>query len=449
MYGTASEHSVLYQYHLEGASNVYMSMVQTEGPYYQPNPAPPVPFGSTLGKFPGDMDVEECAAADPQCSVSWALRSVSSSNVVIGGAGLYSWFQDYDQACVDKQNCQERIVSTTYNWNFWLYNLITIGSTQMVSPQRPETPTVAMNNKVANMDSDPTTTIISTSTVIVSPVPFPPCPPGTGPLDEELNKTFLPAYAADNTVAQGTPETAVIVAWLIDTTNAHRCWKNEQGLVDTYWVGMGDSFASGIGAGTIIDNEHECERWNHSTTYYLHEQKEIYKFGFGMRMFIACSGHQTGHMFIDPALDLRGAKASQNRKFLRLPYDMAVVSVGGNDIGFFAIMDKCLYRFFDATCYQWAEKPGECDQVIAEAIGVIERQPTFDNLYRVYSEILDNARPLAGKFTLFVTGYPRYFSVANRDCDGDTLAYWKECYLGPICEQYNSPAFQVEPFLTL
>lgn len=35
MYGTAFEHSLLYQYNLVNAKNVLMSQIQTETPYFQ------------------------------------------------------------------------------------------------------------------------------------------------------------------------------------------------------------------------------------------------------------------------------------------------------------------------------------------------------------------------------------------------------------------------------
>lgn len=64
MYGTASEHNVLYQYQLYGAQNLFMGMIQTESPYFQPKPAPPAPFGTTLGHFAGDIEPDACAAND-------------------------------------------------------------------------------------------------------------------------------------------------------------------------------------------------------------------------------------------------------------------------------------------------------------------------------------------------------------------------------------------------
>ena len=44
LYGTASEHAVLYQYQLYNANNILLAMIQTETPYYQSNPPAPEPY---------------------------------------------------------------------------------------------------------------------------------------------------------------------------------------------------------------------------------------------------------------------------------------------------------------------------------------------------------------------------------------------------------------------
>ena len=41
--------------------------------------------------------------------------------------------QNYDQACVDTQYCQLRLISTGNNENIYLYNIFTIGSAWMVA----------------------------------------------------------------------------------------------------------------------------------------------------------------------------------------------------------------------------------------------------------------------------------------------------------------------------
>lgn len=48
-YGSSVEHNVLYQYQLVGAKDIYLGCMQTETPYFQPNPPATKPF--TIGKF--------------------------------------------------------------------------------------------------------------------------------------------------------------------------------------------------------------------------------------------------------------------------------------------------------------------------------------------------------------------------------------------------------------
>lgn len=56
-----------------------------------------------------------------------------STNVQILGAGLYNWFQEYTQLCVDTQDCQKRVFSVTDSGDIWVYNLYTIGTVEMVN----------------------------------------------------------------------------------------------------------------------------------------------------------------------------------------------------------------------------------------------------------------------------------------------------------------------------
>jgi hypothetical protein len=133
MYGTASEHHVMYQYQVSQAQNLYMAMIQTESPYYQPSPAAPAPF--TAGLFPNDPTFSDCdTGSSSDCAVSWALRIIDSTIIYSMGAGLYSWFSDYDQTCLSTEDCQRRAVYISQSTDTWLYNLVTKGIVEMVSP---------------------------------------------------------------------------------------------------------------------------------------------------------------------------------------------------------------------------------------------------------------------------------------------------------------------------
>jgi glucan 1,3-beta-glucosidase len=68
------------------------------------------------------------------CDFSWAVIVEGVANMTIASAGLYSWFDNYVQPCVDTQNCQQRLfLNNGGNEGFRLFNLITIGSVEMLS----------------------------------------------------------------------------------------------------------------------------------------------------------------------------------------------------------------------------------------------------------------------------------------------------------------------------
>lgn len=96
LYGTSSEHSVFYQYNFNGARNVFAAMIQSESPYFQPKPQAPSPFNDAVGALPGDPDYNQTAGVPHE---SWALVMRKSADVLIAGAGLYSWSSSFDEDC--------------------------------------------------------------------------------------------------------------------------------------------------------------------------------------------------------------------------------------------------------------------------------------------------------------------------------------------------------------
>jgi glucan 1,3-beta-glucosidase len=59
---------------------------------------------------------------------------VGSSDVLVYGAGLYSFFDNYDQVCVAGQNCQNNMVSIEGSVdNLSLFGLSTKAAVSMVS----------------------------------------------------------------------------------------------------------------------------------------------------------------------------------------------------------------------------------------------------------------------------------------------------------------------------
>lgn len=143
LYGTASEHNVLYQYQLSSAKDLLLGMIQTESPYFQGTPPAPKPF--ELGLFSNDPAFEDCTPESTGCGFSWGVRIIDSSTIYILGAGIYSWFSSYSQDCLTTENCQQRGIEIEGSHDVWLYNIATKAIIEMISPLK-ETPTYARDN---------------------------------------------------------------------------------------------------------------------------------------------------------------------------------------------------------------------------------------------------------------------------------------------------------------
>jgi glucan 1,3-beta-glucosidase len=119
-----------------------MGSIQTETPYYQPDPAPPTPF------------TVDAAFKDPQSSEksAWGLWVEKSQSIFVLGAGHYSvrknallqrlfwltlarlqFFQNYKQDCLKANTCQNQIVNIDDVSTIALYQLATVGVVNSLS----------------------------------------------------------------------------------------------------------------------------------------------------------------------------------------------------------------------------------------------------------------------------------------------------------------------------
>ncbi|KAF5021729.1 hypothetical protein F66182_6230 [Fusarium sp. NRRL 66182] len=112
---SGSEHHVLYQYQLVNTRDVYIGHVQTEQAYFQPLPPAQYPFppAPLLNDPNFQMDCQN-DPAPAECNMGWAMRIINSSDVAVYGAGLYSFFKNYNDSCASNKSpeyCQERVLS--------------------------------------------------------------------------------------------------------------------------------------------------------------------------------------------------------------------------------------------------------------------------------------------------------------------------------------------------
>lgn len=110
---------------------MFAGFIQTETPYWQPTPdAQSQPY------------VRQAAFNDPAYAAgqsAWGLRVVDSSNVLVYGGGLYSFFKSYDVSCSspDKPQgsriCQNRVLSIEGASSFQAFALSEVASEQMLT----------------------------------------------------------------------------------------------------------------------------------------------------------------------------------------------------------------------------------------------------------------------------------------------------------------------------
>ncbi|KAI1260666.1 glycoside hydrolase family 55 protein [Xylariaceae sp. FL1019] len=86
--GTSVEHHARYQYNFYNTQNIFAGQIQTETPYYQPNPTgrSPYPLNLTLGDPNFDVSCPS-GSSEARCADAWGLSVKASKNILVYGAG--------------------------------------------------------------------------------------------------------------------------------------------------------------------------------------------------------------------------------------------------------------------------------------------------------------------------------------------------------------------------
>ncbi|WP_282701554.1 SGNH/GDSL hydrolase family protein [Streptomyces sp. CC219B] len=146
------------------------------------------------------------------------------------------------------------------------------------------------------------------------------------------------------------------------------------------YVALGDSYSSGVGAGSYIGSSGDCKRSTKAHPYLWAAANSPSSFAF-----TACSGARTGDVLAGQMGPLNSATA------------LVSISVGGNDAGFADVMttcvlqsdSACLSRINTARAYVDSTLPGKLDSV--------------------YSAI----RAKAPSARVVVLGYPRFYKLGT------------------------------------
>ena len=175
---------------------------------------------------------------------------------------------------------------------------------------------------------------------------------------------------------------------------------------------MGDSYASGVGAGDQPkDDTNRCFRFPNAYPQVMQNNYKSPKFNQ-----VACSGNKVPQIKDKELLD----KPESDGKYGTRPVwgqnpDFVTITMGGNDVGILNLVSTCILSF-----KLWGD---DCDTVIQKALG-IATGPTLsgqlDDLMKAI--IAKGQKTTAGQnFKVYIVGYARFFNQKTTQCNNVTF----------------------------
>ncbi|MGA5191107.1 SGNH/GDSL hydrolase family protein [Streptomyces griseoincarnatus] len=173
--------------------------------------------------------------------------------------------------------------------------------------------------------------------------------------------------------------TALVLAVTAALTGATAAHASAEAAPGPY-VALGDSYSSGVGAGSYISSSGDCKRSTKAHPYLWAAANSPSSFSF-----TACSGARTGDVLSGQLGPLSASTA------------LVSISIGGNDAGFADVMTTCVLQS-DSSCLSR----------IATARAFVD-STLPGRLDGVYTAIRDRA-PNAH---VVVLGYPRFYRLGT------------------------------------
>ncbi|KIX03421.1 uncharacterized protein Z518_06973 [Rhinocladiella mackenziei CBS 650.93] len=168
------------------------------------------------------------------------------------------------------------------------------------------------------------------------------------------------------------------------------------------YAALGDSYAAGVGAGTIRWPPHPdfgCGRYSDSYPRQVanHSCLKVEESNFKN---LACGGTASSAVLRNQVPYIRGS-------------DLVTITVGGNEVDFSVILNECIYHWNPTST---------CDAELVKARMLIESAVLWNNLDGVISGAIKQLKPNA---LLLITGYARFFNEETAFCDHATFSQTK------------------------
>ncbi|MFJ7523818.1 SGNH/GDSL hydrolase family protein [Streptomyces griseus] len=146
------------------------------------------------------------------------------------------------------------------------------------------------------------------------------------------------------------------------------------------YAALGDSYSSGVGAGSYLSDSGDCRRSTNAYPYLWQAANSPASFDF-----VACSGATTSSV------------ASSQLGVLNASTSLVSVTAGGNDVGFADVMQDCVLSN-EATCIN------SVNNAVSQMNSTLPG--SLDALY-------DGIRARAPQAQVVVLGYPRFYQLSG------------------------------------
>ncbi|KAK4459657.1 putative esterase family protein [Cladorrhinum samala] len=186
------------------------------------------------------------------------------------------------------------------------------------------------------------------------------------------------------------------------------------------FISLGDSYSAGIGtrpSTPILDNP--CRlglgAYPHLLAQSLLPTLNISSSSSSFQ-WLSCTGSTTADLLLsNPTYSQIGTINTSS------PASFATLSIGGNDLDFFPLLNACVFRFYgplgSGTC---SDELKRAEDSVFQNSGELELR-----LRLVLLEILGTIKwERHPGFFVTVTGYARFFNSETRECDGASMAVW-------------------------
>ncbi|KAL4861685.1 SGNH hydrolase-type esterase domain-containing protein [Aspergillus spectabilis] len=196
-----------------------------------------------------------------------------------------------------------------------------------------------------------------------------------------------------------------------------------------YWLSVGQAaLALQTGPGSLLPrdpfDDSKCRRYDQAYGPQVSRSNEIQGPKPLDFSFIACSGAKTKHVRSTAQDTSSGgggkSKTPQADQLQDINPDWVTLSIGGNDVKFVDVLDRCVYRFYDikgcAGCtpsVTFDDCSSDCEKAMNEFNDRLNSREFQDNLRKSYQSIFDHAP----NTQLFVTGYPAFWNAATDKYD--------------------------------